>query len=362
MLLDGSISAAPPFKVLTIVGARPQFVKAAAVSRAIAARPDLQEIMVHTGQHFDANMSEVFFTEMSIPRPQHSLDIHGGGHGEMTGRMMIALDGVMQAERPDMVLVYGDTNSTLAGAICAAKLNIPVAHVEAGLRSFDRRMPEEVNRVVTDHVSTLMFCPTDAAARNLQTEGVTQGVSQVGDVMFDSTLILIDAARKFSTIMGEIGVADGNYALATLHRASTTDDPAALKAAIDFLKTRGRDHAVVLPLHPRTKAIAERLGLDMEGLTVIEPVGPIDMHRLLAGCVAVYTDSGGLQKEAYFHRKPCVTLRDTTEWVETIDAGWNRLWCGPDYLSRRDIADYGDGHSAERVAAAIATYLEGSRL
>ena len=259
------MSISNPVRILTVVGARPQFVKAAAVSRAVGAREDIVEIMVHTGQHFDANMSEVFFREMGIPRPDHSLDIHGGGHGEMTGRMMMALEAVMQAETPDIVLVYGDTNSTLAGALCAAKLNIPVAHVEAGLRSFDRRMPEEVNRVVTDHVSALLFCPTDAAVRNLEAEGVTQGVAQVGDVMFDATLMLIDAAMKMSTILDQMSLSDGGYALATLHRASTTDEPAALKAAIDFLKARSRDHAVVLPLHPRTKAIAERLGLEMGG-------------------------------------------------------------------------------------------------
>jgi UDP-GlcNAc3NAcA epimerase len=343
--------------MLTVVGARPQFVKAAVVSRAAAARSDLHEIMVHTGQHFDANMSEVFFEEMGIPRPDYSLDIHGGGHGAMTGRMMIALEEVMQSERPDIVLVYGDTNSTLAGALCAAKLNIPVAHVEAGLRSFDRAMPEEINRVLVDHLSALLFCPTDAAVRNLALEGVVAGVAQVGDVMFDATLLLIDSGRKSSVIMDELGLTDGAYALATLHRASTTDEPGALKAALDFLKARAQERQVILPLHPRTRAVAERLGLDMDGLTVIEPVGPVDMHRLLAGSVAVYTDSGGLQKEAYFHRKPAVTLRDTTEWVETVESGWNRLWRGPDYAPRRDIPDYGDGRSAEKILDLVCEFV-----
>lgn len=354
---DSSIARSAPIRMLTVVGARPQFVKAAVVSRAAGARSDLTEIVVHTGQHFDANMSEVFFEEMGIPHPDYALDIHGGGHGAMTGRMMIALEEVMQTERPDLVLVYGDTNSTLAGALCAAKLNIPVAHVEAGLRSFDRAMPEEINRVVVDHLSALLFCPTDTAVRNLKAEGLTEGVAQVGDVMFDATLMLIDAARKSSTIMDRLGLVDGSYALATLHRASTTDEPGALKAALDFLKAHARDHAVILPLHPRTRAVAGSLGLDMDGLTVIEPVGPIDMHRLLAGCVAVYTDSGGLQKEAYFHRKPCVTLRDATEWVETIEAGWNRLWRGIGYTARRDIPDYGDGHSAGRIVEAVVDYV-----
>jgi UDP-GlcNAc3NAcA epimerase len=343
-----------PLRVMTVVGARPQFVKAAAVSRVIAAHGDVREIMVHTGQHFDANMSEVFFQDLGIPRPDHALGIHGGGHGEMTGRMMIALEAVMQAERPDWVVVYGDINSTLAGALCAVKLGIPVAHVEAGLRSFDRAMPEEINRVVTDHISTLLFCPTDAAVANLRAEGVTEGVMQVGDVMFDATLMLTEAAPRASTIVSRLGLTDGGYAVATLHRASTTDQPGALQAALDFLKQEALRRPIVLPLHPRTRAAIDRLGLSTEGLLVIEPVGPIDMHALLAACAAVFTDSGGLQKEAYFHRKPCVTLRDTTEWVETVDAGWNRLWRGPDFVQpRRDIAEYGEGRSAAAIVDAL---------
>ncbi len=341
-----------PLRMLTIVGARPQFVKAAAVSRAAAARGDIEEILIHTGQHFDANMSEVFFDQMGIPRPAHRLDIHGGGHGEMTGRMMIALEAVMQAEAPDVVLVYGDTNSTLAGALCAAKLIIPVAHVEAGLRSFDRSMPEEVNRVVTDHVSALLFCPTATAAANLAAEGVTAGVHQVGDVMFDATLMLIEAGRDCTVVM-DLGLTPGAYAVATLHRQSTTDEPGALAAAIDYLRAQADAQTVVLPLHPRTRAAAQRLGVSLDGLRVIDPVGPLEMHRLLADCAAVFTDSGGLQKEAYFHRKPCVTLRDATEWVETVDAGWNRLWRGAPYAPRREIVDYGDGHSAEAIVAQV---------
>jgi UDP-GlcNAc3NAcA epimerase len=346
-----------PVRILTVVGARPQFVKAAAISRAVARRDDVIQIMVHTGQHFDANMSEIFFQEMGIPRPDHALDIHGGDHGEMTARMMIGLEQVFKAEAPDMLLIYGDTNSTLAGALVAAKLNIPVAHVESGLRSFDRTMPEEVNRVVADHISTLLFCPTEAAVRNLAAEGVEDGVSQVGDVMFDATLMLTEAALRLSTITTRMGLEDGGYAVATLHRASTTDSPGALKAALDFLKAQNAGRPVILPLHPRTRAIAERLGLDLDDLTVIDPVGPIDMHRLLAGAAAVFTDSGGLQKEAYFHRKPCVTLRDTTEWVETVEAGWNRLWRVPDFATpRREIPDYGDGRSAAAIIDAIVAY------
>lgn len=343
-------------RILTVVGARPQFVKAAAISRAVAARADMEEVLVHTGQHFDANMSQIFFEEMGIPRPAHSLDIHGGGHGEMTGRMMAALDTVMTAEAPEMVLVYGDTNSTLAAALCAAKLGIPVAHVEAGLRSFDRAMPEEINRVVTDHVSDLLFCPTATAVANLAAEGVTRGVHQVGDVMFDATLMLIEAGRD-STVVADLGLTPGGYAIATLHRQSTTDEPGALAAAIDYLRSQAADQAVVLPLHPRTRGAAERLGVSLDGLRIIDPVGPVEMQRLLADCSAVYTDSGGLQKEAYFHRKPCVTLRDTTEWVETVESGWNRLWRGPDFAPRRDIADYGEGRSAEAIVEEVARWL-----
>ena len=343
-----------PLNIMTVVGARPQFVKAAAVSRAFAAHGGVREIMVHTGQHFDDNMSDVFFREMGIPRPDHQLEIHGGDHGEMTGRMMIALEAVMRAEQPDWVVVYGDTNSTLAGALCAAKLDMSLAHVEAGLRSFDRSMPEEINRVVTDHVSDLLFCPTLAAAANLKAEGVTRGVMTVGDVMYDATLMMRDAARRASTILQRLGLTEGGYALATLHRAWTTDEPGALEAALDFLKNEAAARPVVVPLHPRTRAASVRQGLSTQGLMIIEPVGPIDMHALLAGCAAVFTDSGGLQKEAYFHRKPCVTLRDATEWVETVDAGWNRLWRQPDFVSpRREIADYGDGQTAQAIVSAI---------
>ena len=358
--MRGALIGSQPVRMLTIVGARPQFVKAAAVSRAAARRTDIEEILVHTGQHFDENMSEVFFQQMGIPRPAHRLDIHGGGHGEMTGRMMIALEEVMLAEAPDVVLVYGDTNSTLAGALVAAKLNIPVAHVEAGLRSFDRTMPEEINRVVTDHVSEMLFCPTQTAVKNLAAEGITQGVEAVGDVMFDATLMLIEAGRG-STVVADLGLAPGGYAVATLHRQSTTDAPGALAAAVGFLREQAAGRPIVLPLHPRTRGAAERLGVSLEGLRVIDPVGPLEMHRLLADCTAVYTDSGGLQKEAYFHRKPCVTLRDSTEWVETVEAGWNRLWRGPDFRPRRDIPDYGDGASAAAILELIAARIGRAR-
>jgi UDP-GlcNAc3NAcA epimerase len=342
-----------PARMLTVVGARPQFVKAAAVSRAVSSRTDITEVMVHTGQHFDANMSDVFFREMGIPKPQYALDIHGGGHGAMTGRMMIALEEVIQAEAPDVVLVYGDTNSTLAAALCAAKMHVPVAHVEAGVRSFDKRMPEEVNRLLVDAISDLMFAPTQAGARNLLAEGVRGRVLSLGDVNYDATLMLTALALKTSDITARLGLTAGGFALATVHRPAAVDERAALEETMAYLRDRAVVMPTVLPVHPRTAKALQRWSVSTEGLMVIEPVGPLDMHRLLHDCAAVYTDSGGLQKEAYFHRKPCVTLRDTTEWVETVEAGWNRLWRGPDYRARRDIADYGDGHSAPRIVDAI---------
>jgi len=341
-------------KVVTIVGARPQFVKAAAVSRAIRRTGGLHEVMVHTGQHFDANMSDIFFNELGIPAPAHHLGIGGGGHGAMTGRMLEGLETVLLNEAPEWVLVYGDTNSTLAGALAASKLHIPVVHVEAGLRSFNRRMPEEINRVLTDHIATLLLCPTETAVRNLAAEGITRGVHQVGDVMYDVTLHARSQAARTSGILERLGLAAGAYSLATVHRAENTDDAARLRAVVAHLEEVAAKRPVVLPLHPRTARVAREQGVALDALRVIEPVGYLDMAALLAGCVDVHTDSGGVQKEAYFHRKPCVTLRDETEWVETIAAGWNRLWREPDYVTPRcDIADYGDGRCAERIVEVL---------
>ena len=342
-------------KVLTIVGARPQFIKAAAVSRAIRETDGLSEVMIHTGQHFDPNMSDVFFEELDIPKPVHHLDIHGGGHGDMTGRMLIAIEPVLVAEKPDWVVVYGDTNSTLAGALAASKLHIPVAHVEAGLRSFNRRMPEEINRLVTDHLSTLHLCPTTTAVANLAAEGVIQGVHHVGDVMYDATLFAIEKAESSSSLPSDLGLEPRGYALATVHRAENTDDPRQLRAVIEFLQERAQSHPVVLPLHPRTRQAASHMGVALDGLQVIGPVGYIDMAKLLHYAREVYTDSGGLQKEAYFHRVPCVTLRDETEWTETVAHGWNRLWRGPGYARREEIGEYGDGCAAFKIADLLKT-------
>jgi len=343
-----------PVRLFTVVGARPQFIKAAALSRALAARHDVAETLVHTGQHFDREMSQVFFDELGIPAPARHLDIHGGSHGEMTGRMLAALESAMGEVGPDAVLVYGDTNSTLAGALAAAKLCLPVAHVEAGLRSFNRRMPEEVNRVLADHVSDLLFCPTRAAVANLAREGITEGVHDVGDVMYDATLFAAAAARQRSTILAKLSVEPRGYAVATLHRQENTDDPAALAAAVAYLAEEARRQPVVLPLHPRTRAALGDAGVATGAIRLVPPLGYLDMHRLLVDAALVLTDSGGLQKEGYFHRVPCVTLRDETEWVETVDCGWNRLWRGPTWLPRCDIADYGDGRAAERIAEIIA--------
>jgi UDP-GlcNAc3NAcA epimerase len=344
-------------RMLTVVGARPQFVKAATISRAVAARDDIEEILVHTGQHADPEMSGVFFDELAIAPPHKNLGIQGGNHGAMTGRMLEGVEAAILALRPDIVLVPGDTNSTLAGALAAAKLQVPVAHLEAGLRSFNRAIPEEINRVLVDHLSALLLCPTETAVANLRREGIVIGVHDIGDVMYDATRFAASAARR-STVLDRLRLAEGRYAIATVHRAESTGDGGRLSAIIDFLRRQAGDHAVVLPLHPRTRRRIAEWRIDVGSLLVCDPLGYIDMQRLLRSAITVYTDSGGLQKEAYFHRVPCVTLRGETEWVETIEAGWNRLWQGPDYAPRRDIACYGDGHAAEKAVAMIVGYLE----
>ena len=340
--------------ILTVVGARPQFIKAAAVSRALRASRDIREILVHTGQHFDAMMSDVFFDELGIPPPDEHFAISGGSHGAMTGRMLEAVEGAILKHRPDWVMVYGDTNTTLAGALAAAKLRVPVAHVEAGLRSFNRNMPEEVNRVLTDHISTLLLTPTRAGLVNLAREGITAGVHHVGDVMFDAMLHAMTRARQGSRILNDLELVPGSYTLATVHRAENTDDAARLAAVFEALKSEARLRPVILPVHPRTRAALARTGIDTGAVRIIDPIGYIDMARLLEGCALVMTDSGGLQKEAYFARRPCITLRDETEWVETVDHGWNRLWASADWASpRREISDYGQGNAAGMVLDAI---------
>lgn len=310
-------------KVVTVIGARPQFIKASVVSREIVRRQGLHEVVIHTGQHFDANMSDVFFNQLGLPTPDHLLNINGGSHGEMTGRMLMAIEKVLLEERPARVLVYGDTNSTLAGALAAAKLQIPVAHVEAGLRSFNMRMPEEINRILTDQLSDLLFCPTEVAMANLRSEGFAAKsvkMLNVGDVMLDAALFFAKHARQPGC------VSDGERVLlATIHRAENTDDLVRLASIVAALNEVHRELLpVVLPLHPRTRAAIAKAGLDLQ-VRVIDPVGYLEMIGLLNVAAVVLTDSGGLQKEAYFFQKPCVTVRDQTEWTELVQAGVNRL-------------------------------------
>lgn len=338
--------------VLTVVGARPQFIKAAPVSAAFLQDGAFREVLIHTGQHFDQEMSGAFFSELGLPQPACNLGIHGGGHGAMTGKMLVALEEQMKTVNPTWVLIYGDTNSTLAGAIAAAKLGVPVAHVEAGLRSFNRGMPEEINRVVADHVSDLLLCPTSQAVDNLRREGITRNVHQVGDVMFDASLI---AARRESAddIIERLGLTGQSFAVATVHRAENVDDPERLRSVVAYLRSHARSMRTVLPLHPRTREAISGSSIETAPLQVCAPLTYLEMARLLAGCAVVITDSGGLQKEAYFHGKPCVTLREETEWIETIQCGWNRLWTVPTYQPRRPITEYGDGHAAERIVALL---------
>jgi UDP-GlcNAc3NAcA epimerase len=324
-------------KLATILGARPQFIKASAVSRAISQHNErnnqhdrINEVIVHTGQHFDDNMSEVFFRQLQIPRPHYQLEINSLSHGAMTGQMLERIEGILLQEPPDMVLVYGDTNTTLAGALAAAKLHIPVAHVEAGLRSFNRKMAEELNRVVTDHLATLLFCPTSTAVRNLEKEGVTKGVHQSGDVMYDVFIFYKQVADKHSDILRTLSLRHQGYCLATVHRAENTEKASQLEDLFRLLAGLAEtDLPFVIPLHPRTRGtlgprVLQELS-QQNGLCFIEPVGYIDMIALEVNAHTIFTDSGGVQKEAFFAGVPCITLRDETEWIETLENGWNQL-------------------------------------
>ncbi len=314
-------------RVATIVGARPQFIKAAVASRALRSTPGVEEVLIHTGQHYDENMSAVFFEELEIPRPDYHLGVGSESHGAQTGRMLEEIEKVFVEEKPDWVLVYGDTNSTLAGTLAAAKLHIPVAHVEAGLRSFNRMMPEEVNRVLADHASDVLFAPTSVAVENLRREGITgDGVRLVGDVMYDAALYYGAKAEQESDVLDSLGLEPGGYVLATAHRAENTDDPEMLRAITQGLSMVAGVLPVVLPLHPRTRAALMREGMLEEAsrhVVLTDPVGYLDMVMLERGAHLIATDSGGVQKEAFFHGVPCVTLREETEWVELVDLGWN---------------------------------------
>ncbi|MES2691524.1 MAG: UDP-N-acetylglucosamine 2-epimerase (non-hydrolyzing) [Bacteroidota bacterium] len=312
-------------KILTIIGARPQFVKAAALSREIKKHSTLLEIIVHTGQHFDANMSDVFFEEMEIPRPDYNLNINGLSHGAMTGQMLEQLEKVMMQEKPDVVLVYGDTNSTIAGALAAKKLHIKVAHVEAGLRSFNMQMPEEINRILTDRISNWLFCPTDTAINNLQKEGyenIPCTIIKTGDVMEDAALYYAERAKERSGIIQTLDLSEKQFILSTIHRAENTDVAGNLENIIDALNELAKTYPVIVPIHPRTKKIIADRGYKTD-FTIIDPVGYFDMIMLLQNCSLVITDSGGLQKESFFFNKLCITTREQTEWVELVENGYN---------------------------------------
>jgi UDP-N-acetylglucosamine 2-epimerase (non-hydrolysing)/UDP-GlcNAc3NAcA epimerase len=355
-------------KIVTVVGARPQFVKASVVSAAL--KPVCTEIIVHTGQHYDRNMSDVFFEELSIPKPAYNLGVGSGSHGHQTGEMLMKIEDVILDEKPDILLVYGDTNSTLAGALAASKLHIPVAHVEAGLRSYNMRMPEEQNRVLTDHISKWLFCPTQTAAENLKKEGITQGVSVCGDVMLDSVLHFLELAKQNpskTAIYEQLGIRPKNYRLATLHRAETTDG--GLEAVIRIFRAFEQlPQTVVLPIHPRTRPLAEEAiqKCGFRNIRLIDPVGYLEMLLLTSGACQVMTDSGGLQKEAWFMEVPCVTLRQETEWVETLKGNWNVLAKleTEDILNKalhtavdpsaRSAQPFGDGKASEKIASILA--------
>jgi UDP-N-acetylglucosamine 2-epimerase (non-hydrolysing)/UDP-GlcNAc3NAcA epimerase len=365
----------PPFravKVLTVIGNRPQFVKAAAVSTKLRERAT--EILVHTGQHYDRELSEVFFEELGVPPPDHELMAGSGSHAEMTGAIMTALEPLVADVGPDALLVYGDTNSTLAGALVAAKAEVPLAHVEAGMRSFNRAMPEEINRVVADALSVLSLCPTEVAVRNLRNEGLGETAVLVGDVMADVALIFGPIAEQRSDALERLGLERRGYFVATAHRAGNVDHPANLASLLDVLAAAGERAPVVFAVHPRTRARLEAggllEGLEGRGIRAVDPLGYLDITKLVRNARAVLTDSGGLQKEAFLASVPCVTMREETEWVETVETGWNRLvGLDPD-AARTAIEElpfagertspaaelYGNGEAGERVASAISTW------
>jgi UDP-GlcNAc3NAcA epimerase len=360
-----------PPTIVTVVGARPQFVKAAPVSRALVA-VGAREILVHTGQHYDASMSDVFFQRLGIADPAHHLGVGSGNHGAQTARMLDGIERIVLDAKPDLMLVYGDTNSTLAGALAAAKLHVPVAHVEAGLRSFNRRMPEEVNRVLTDHVSSVLFAPTDAAVANLAAEGIRGAVVRTGDVMLDTAMLFREeCGNEAGAQLAAWGVDPRKFILATIHRAENTDDPARWHSILEAMRRVGASVGTVIwPVHPRVRRALD--GVSLENVRLLDPLPYFEMQALLMNARVVLTDSGGLQKEAAFHGTPCVTLRDETEWVELVSCGVNTL-AGTDSLSIVRAAEearwpaaglpaglYGDGKSADRIAEYLVRWLDRS--
>ncbi|MEP7214521.1 MAG: UDP-N-acetylglucosamine 2-epimerase (non-hydrolyzing) [Acidobacteriota bacterium] len=357
------------WKILTVVGARPQFVKAAVISRHLAASNNFDEVLIHTGQHFDENMSKVFFDELEIPAPKYNLGISNLAHGAMTGRMLEAIEDILIAEKPDLLLVYGDTNSTLAGALAAKKLHIKIAHVEAGLRSFDTRMPEEVNRILTDRMSDLLFCPTTLAVENLKREGFENFdcvIRNTGDVMYDAVLRAISLEPKSANAN-----ARESFALCTIHRAENTDDLKRLRSIFEALDRIHKEMPVVLPIHPRTKELVQRHGINTS-VRFTDPLGHLEMLKLIGRSAIVLTDSGGLQKEAYFLKKICITLRDTTEWMELVENSVNFI-AGSESdriiaaFERSKTLDadfstklYGDGNAGGKIVDQIQSYLMGA--
>jgi len=362
-------------KILTVIGARPQFIKAAALTRVLSTQKGLTEILVHTGQHYDNNMSDIFFRELELPKPHYNLAIGSGSHGKQTGDMLAGLEEVFQLEKPDLVLIYGDTNSTLAAALAASKMHIPVAHVEAGLRSFNRRMPEEVNRIVADQLSNLLFTPTQGANNHLNNEGFPkEKIHCCGDVMYDVALYFGQKAEAKSQILKRLDVLNKPFILATIHRAENTDDPKRLMNIMEALMELGQEMPIILPLHPRTQSFLKQYHVFddvVNAVQMIEPVGFLDMIMLEKNASLIMTDSGGVQKEAFFHHVPCVTLRDETEWQELVDLGWNTV-VPPEDKSKiiqavrhalTQVGDmnqkpYGMGNAAEKIAEVLFDFLE----
>lgn len=354
-------------RIITIVGARPQFVKAAMLSRAISMRNkegmSFEEKLIHTGQHYDENMSRVFFHEMGILKPTWQLHCGNHTHGAMTGQMLMDIEKILIDNQPDYVLVYGDTNSTLAGALAASKLHIPVVHVEAGLRSFNKAMPEEINRILTDHVSSILCCPTQTAVQNLHKENITKGVYHVGDIMYDAALLFGKEAEQRSTILQTLGLSPKEFLLCTVHRAENTDSQERLCQIAQAWTEIAASERIVIPLHPRTRIYLEKYNLlatlqQQPNILLTDPLGFLDMVMLERNARIILTDSGGIQKEAYFHKTPCITLREETEWTETIESGWNQLAgfhakdiikCLSTSNDRKEIQEYGDGNTAQKI-------------
>ena len=344
-------------KIATVVGARPQFVKCAVLRKLFNDTDEVEEILIHTGQHYDYEMSAGFFDELNIRAPNIQLEPKHRSHGGMTGDMLRQLEDVFIAEKPDAVLVYGDTNSTLAGALAAAKIHIPVVHIEAGLRSFNKKMPEEINRILSDHVSDLLFCPTFTAVNNLTNENITNGVHHVGDIMYDACLL---AAKNLRIdIRSKYGLSDREFGLLTLHRAENTHDPSKFRELLSYVENHSQSRQLIWPIHPGTLSKMQEYNIALPGkIKVSGPLSYLELQSVLSQASLVLTDSGGLQKEAYFHRTPCITLREETEWVETIDCGWNRLWRVPSYQKRCEVEDFGTGNTGLQIFEIVKNFLD----